>query len=105
MNALPNRRGLLLGAITAGAAASLAAIPAIAAAEPADPVFGLVEAHKAAYRHYLALEEQLGDSEDLADFEALGPAARAAEAALDEITVTADDTRRYAGRYGASRRS
>jgi hypothetical protein len=32
MNALPSRRGLLLGALTAGAAESVAAIPAIAAA-------------------------------------------------------------------------
>jgi hypothetical protein len=31
MNAIPNRRGLLLGALTAGAASSVAAIPAIAA--------------------------------------------------------------------------
>jgi hypothetical protein len=31
VNATPNRRRLLLGAITAGAAASVAAIPAIAA--------------------------------------------------------------------------
>ena len=42
MNAISNRRGLLLGAITAGAVASVAAVPAIAAAEAPDPVFGLV---------------------------------------------------------------
>jgi hypothetical protein len=33
MNASPNRRGLLLGALTAGAAASGAAVPMNAAAE------------------------------------------------------------------------
>jgi hypothetical protein len=33
MNVIPNRRGLLLGALTAGAAASVAAIPAIVDAE------------------------------------------------------------------------
>jgi hypothetical protein len=49
MNAIPNRRGLLLGAITVGAAASVAVIPAIAAAETPDPILGLVEAHKAAW--------------------------------------------------------
>jgi phosphoribosylcarboxyaminoimidazole (NCAIR) mutase len=41
MNAIPNRRGLLLGALTAGAAASAAAIPAMAAAATPDPVFAL----------------------------------------------------------------
>ena len=43
MTGSPNRRGLLLDAITAFAAASLAAIPAIAAAEPADPIFGRID--------------------------------------------------------------
>jgi hypothetical protein len=50
MNAIPNRRGLLLGALTAGAAASVAAISPITAADPPDPVFALLEAHKAAWR-------------------------------------------------------
>jgi hypothetical protein len=50
MTAAPNRRGLLLGAVTAGAAATVAAIPATAAADPPDPVFGLLEAHKATWR-------------------------------------------------------
>jgi hypothetical protein len=76
MNAFTDRRGLLLGALAAGAAASVAAIPTIAAAVTLDPVFGLLEAHQAVFRHYLALEEQLGDSEDLADFEALEEAGR-----------------------------
>jgi hypothetical protein len=44
MNATPDRRGLLLGALTAGAAASVAAMPSIAAASRLDPVLGLVEA-------------------------------------------------------------
>jgi hypothetical protein len=51
MNALTDRRtmlrGVLTGTLTAGAAASLAAIPAIAAADAPDPVLSLVEAHSA----------------------------------------------------------
>jgi hypothetical protein len=92
MNATPNRRGLLLGALTAAAMASAAAIAGIAAAEKPDPVFGLLEAHQAAFRHYLAFEEQLGDSEDLADFEALETAGRAVDVALKEITTTPPTT-------------
>jgi hypothetical protein len=37
MNAIPNRRGLLLSALTAGAAATVAAIPAAGALAEADP--------------------------------------------------------------------
>jgi len=48
MNALPNRRGLILGALTAGAAATVAALPTIASAETPDPIFGVIEALKAA---------------------------------------------------------
>jgi hypothetical protein len=92
MNAIPNRRGLLLGALTAGAAATVAAMPAIVAAETSDPVFALIEAHKAAFRHYLALEEHLGDSEDIAGFKALEEAGRDVDAALDEITTTPPTT-------------
>jgi hypothetical protein len=51
MNAIPNRRGLLLGAVTAGAAASVAAIPAIAAAETPDPIFARIEPLNAATAH------------------------------------------------------
>jgi hypothetical protein len=92
MNAFTDRRSILRGALSAGAAATVAAMPAIVAAETSDPVFALIEAHKAAFRHYLALEEHLGDSEDIAALKALGTAARAADAALDEITTTPPTT-------------
>ena len=72
--------------------APTAAIAGIAAAEKPDPVFGLLEAHQAAFRHYLSLEEQLGDSEDLADFEALEEAGGAVDVALNEITTTPPTT-------------
>jgi hypothetical protein len=87
VNAIPNRRGLLLGALTAGAAAPLAAIPAIAAAEPADPAFGLVEAHKAAWARLLQTEGRTDD------YEALEAAGRAVDAALKEIMKTPPTTR------------
>jgi hypothetical protein len=75
MNAISNRRGLLLGAFTAGAAATVAAIPAIAAAETPDPVFGLVEAHKANWTRFMEL--------DGSDHETFTEAAAAVDAALD----------------------
>jgi hypothetical protein len=55
MNALSDRRTMLrrLGVLTAGAAASAVAIPAIAAAAEPDPVFRLLEAHKAAWARLL----------------------------------------------------
>ncbi len=87
MNAIPNRRGLLLGAITAGAAASAVAIPAIAAAEPADPAFGLVEAHKAAWARLLETEGRTDDYEQLEE------AGRAVDAAVREIMKTPPTTR------------
>jgi hypothetical protein len=65
MNAIPNRRGLLLGALTAGAAASVAAIPAIAAAETPDPVFAILEVHKAAWARLLETEARTNDHEAL----------------------------------------
>jgi hypothetical protein len=92
MNAFTDRRAMLRGALTAGAAATVVAMPAIVAAETSDPVLALIEAHKAAFRHYLALEEHLGDSEDLADFEALETAGRAVDVALNEITTTPPTT-------------
>jgi hypothetical protein len=79
MNAIPNRRGLLLGALTAGAAASVAAMPSIAAASTPDPVLGLVEAHKVAWARF----EELDGS----DHEVFTEAA-AADAALEELTST-----------------
>ena len=85
MTLAPNRRRLLLGALTAGAGATLAAIPAIAAAEAPDPVFGLIEAHKAAWARFDAIE----DVSDEAAFEAAG---QAADATLAEITATPPTT-------------
>jgi hypothetical protein len=76
MNAIPNRRGLLLGALTAGAAETAAAIPAIAAAEPADPAFGLEEAHRAAWARLLETENRTDD------YETLEEAGRAVDPAL-----------------------
>jgi hypothetical protein len=62
MNASIDRRwmlrGILTGALTAGAAATVAAILAIAATYPPDPVFGLVEAHKLAWARLLATEDR-----------------------------------------------
>jgi hypothetical protein len=86
MNAIPNRRGLLLGAVTAGAAASVAAMPSIAAAELPDPVFGLLQAHKAAWARLLETEARTDD------FEALEQAGRAVDVALNEITTTPPTT-------------
>jgi hypothetical protein len=86
MNATPNRRGLLLGALTAGAAASVAAIPKIAAAEPPDQVLALVEAHRVAWARLLDLEDQTDD------YETLEEAGRAVDAAVNEITTTPPTT-------------
>jgi hypothetical protein len=85
MNVIPNRRGLFLGALTAGAAASVAAIPALAA-EPPDPVLGLVEAHKAAWARLLETENRTDD------YETLEEAGRAADAALEKLTSTPPTT-------------
>jgi hypothetical protein len=55
VNAFTNRRTMLRGALTsaltAGAAASVAAVPAMAAAEPPDPVFACIEVLEAATAH------------------------------------------------------
>jgi hypothetical protein len=81
MNAIPNRRGLLLGALTASAAASVAAIPAMATVEPADPVFAAIEALNAATAH-------LDDLRDMGDHAAYEEACRGADAAFDELMET-----------------
>jgi hypothetical protein len=86
MNAIPNRRGLLFGALTAGAAASVAAIPATAAAEPPDPVLALLEAHRVAWERLLDLENQTDD------YETLEEAGGAVDVALNEITTTPPTT-------------
>jgi hypothetical protein len=66
--------------------ASVAAIPAIAAAERPDSVLGLVEAHKAAWARLLDLENQTDD------YETLEEAGRAVDVALNEITTTPPTT-------------
>jgi hypothetical protein len=86
MNAIPDRRGLVLGVLTAGAAVSMVAIPAIADAEPPDPVLRLLEAHKAAWARLLETEARTNDHE------ALEEAGRAVDAAIDEITTTPPTT-------------
>jgi hypothetical protein len=90
MNASIDRRwmlrGILTGALTAGAAASVAATPAISATEAPDPVFGLLEAHKAAWARLLATEDCTDDHEELEE------AGGAVDAALDRITTTPPTT-------------
>jgi hypothetical protein len=81
MNAIPNRRGLLLGALTAGAAASVAAIPAIATSDASAPIFGLIDALKTA-------EACIDNLRDEGDHTAYEEACRAADAAFDELTET-----------------
>jgi|HubBroStandDraft_5_1064220.scaffolds.fasta_scaffold129529_2 hypothetical protein len=88
MNAFTDRRSMLLGAITAGAAATVAAIPAMAAAELADDVFAALEAHKAAWARLDGLDEIA----DLDDYEAYERGSLAADAALDELTATPPTT-------------
>jgi hypothetical protein len=86
MTAAPNRRRLLLGALTAGAAATVATLPTVAAAQKPDPVFALLEAHKAAWARLLRIE-------DLTDYhETLEEAGRAVDVALNEITTTPPTT-------------
>jgi hypothetical protein len=88
MNAFTDRRSMLLGTITAGAAATVAAIPAMAAAELADDVFAALEAHKAAWARLDGLDEIA----DLDDYEAYERGSLAADAALDELTATPPTT-------------
>jgi hypothetical protein len=68
MNALTDRRSILRGALTA---ASVAAVPASVAAETLDPIFGLIDAHKAAWTRFRETESRTDD------FEALEEAGRA----------------------------
>jgi hypothetical protein len=86
MNAFTDRRAMLRGALTAGAAATVAAMPAIAAASTPDPVLGLVEAHKSAWSRLLEIEDQTDDHETLEE------AGRAVDVALNEITTTPPTT-------------
>jgi hypothetical protein len=81
-----DRRGLLIGALTAGAATTVAAVPTIAGTtERPDPVFALLDAHKQAYARFDAIT-------DFDDHEAYERAAGAVDAALDEITNTPPTT-------------
>jgi hypothetical protein len=66
--------------------ASVAAIPTIAAAEPPDPVFALLEAHKAAWARLLRIEDLTDDHETLEE------AGGAVDVALNEITTTPPTT-------------
>ena len=84
MNATPDRRGLLLGALTAGAAATVVAVPDVAAAETPDAVFALLEVHRTALGRF----EELDGS----NHEAFTAAAATVDAALDEITSTPPTT-------------
>jgi hypothetical protein len=86
MNAFTDRRAMLRGALTAGAAATVAALPAMAAVQTHDPVFALLQAHKVAWARLLATE----DCTD--DHEALEKAGGTVDAALDEITNTPPTT-------------
>ncbi len=94
MNTLANRRGLLLGALTAGAGAAVAAIPAIDAPAEPDPVLALIEAHKAAWARFDAIFDGIlnADLDEERVFAAETEAGRAADAALKELTDTPPTT-------------
>jgi hypothetical protein len=83
MNAFTDRRTTLcgLGALTAGVAATVTAIPAMAAAETPDPVFAAIEALNAATAH-------IDDIRDTHDHVAYEEACRTEEAAFDALTET-----------------
>jgi hypothetical protein len=85
MNAIANRRRLLLGALTAGAAVSVAAVPAVASPAEPDAVLALIEAHRAAWAHYIALPEDL-------PWAAEQEGAGVCDAALDAIMETRPST-------------
>jgi hypothetical protein len=87
MNAFTDRRSILRGALTAGAAATVAALPAMAATEPPDSVFALLQVHKAAWARLLETESRTDDHE------ALEQAGRAVDSALDEIMKAPPTTR------------
>jgi hypothetical protein len=75
---------MLRGALTAGAAPTVAGIPAMAACAEADPVFALLEAHRAAWARF----EELDGS----DHEAFTAAAVTVDAAHEELTSTPPTT-------------
>jgi hypothetical protein len=85
MTTTPNRRRLLLGALTAGAAATVAAIPAVVAGETPDPVFATIEALNAATAHI----DKIRDTGDRVAYE---KACSAERAAFDVLTETPPTT-------------
>jgi hypothetical protein len=79
MNAMTDRRSMLRGALTAGAATTVAIVPAMAAAECPDPIFGAIEALKAA-------QARIDGLRNMGDHVACLDACRAADTAFDELT-------------------
>jgi hypothetical protein len=86
MNAALNRRALLYGALSAGLGASVAPLPAIAAAEAPDPVFAGIEALRRA-------TAQIDDLRDKTKRVQYGLACDAEDAAFDALTETLPTTR------------
>jgi hypothetical protein len=80
MNAT-DRRTMLRGVLSAGAAATVAAIPAVATAETPDPVFACIETLKAA-------TARIDDLRDTGDRVAYKEACQAERAAFDDLTET-----------------
>jgi hypothetical protein len=83
MNAFTDRRAMLrgLGVLSAGAAASMTAIPAMAAVETPDPVFAAIEALNAATAH-------IDEIRDISDHAIYEEACRAEGVAFDALTKT-----------------
>jgi hypothetical protein len=79
MNAFTDRRSMLRGALTAGAATTVAFVPAIAASDAADPIFGRIESLKTA-------EARIDALRDIDARDAYEEAWRAAGAAFDKLT-------------------
>jgi hypothetical protein len=79
MNAFTDRRSMLLGTLTASAAATMAAIPA--AAVEVDPVFAAIKALNAATAH-------IDDIRDGGDHVAYEETCRTEGAAFDALTET-----------------
>lgn len=78
-------RGVPTSALTAGAADTVAAIPAVAAAETPDPVFAAIEALNVATAH-------IDDIRDTDDHVAYEEACRAEGVAFDALTETPPTT-------------
>jgi len=85
MNAFTDRRTMLRVVLSAGAAATVAAIPTVATAETPDPVFAAIEALNAATAH-------IDDLRDTGDHRAYEEACNAEGAAFDTLTETPPTT-------------